>query len=212
MRRILKERDRLLGIGSRSVGMGATATAILCASVPGAIAMPGYLLTLICMLLLGLCQYRLVSPNPLPWLTAALRSRRRLHSRGWSGGIAAAEHGEYRRRRRDRIRVAGIAGDHAGRLTRPPGGSRRRTGDDPGRALVVILSGRTSTPEAVALILLAGWAACAAIGVWLCRAVPRVIAGILEWARHTGRDGLASEAEARRRQGAGSCMTRCWPH
>lgn len=200
MRRILKERDRLLGIGSRSVGMGATATAILCASVPGAIAMPGYLLTLICILLLGLCQYRLVSPNPLPWLTATLASG--IGCILVVGVVASPQNmasiGAVV------VIASGSLGSLAIMLVASPG---RRVVLAVGlamtlaAALVVILSGRTSTPEAVALIL-AGWAACAAIGVWLCRAVPRVITRISRMGQAYRAERLASEAEARRRQGA----------
>ncbi|MEO6827267.1 MAG: ATP-binding protein [Microbacteriaceae bacterium] len=200
MRRILKERDRLLEMGSRSIGMGATATAILCISVPGAIALPGYLLVLICLLLLALCQYRLVSPTPSLWLTATLAVG--LTSILVVGAAAAPQN--IASVSAVVVIASGSLGSLAIMLVSSAG---RRVflavglAMTLGAALAVILSGPKPTPEAVALIL-AGWAACAVIGVWLCRAVPRVITRISRMGQAYRAERLASEAEARRRQGA----------
>ena len=46
MSRIHKERDRLLSVTARNVGLTATATALLCLSVPGTLPLPLFLASL----------------------------------------------------------------------------------------------------------------------------------------------------------------------
>lgn len=200
MTRILKERDRLLGISARGVGMGATATTILCLSVPGTVPVPVYLIALAGLLLLGFCQYRLPSPQPMPWLIATLLVGISLIlTIGLVGAplniacvatvvvLASGSLGStaiilVTTARRWAVLAAGFVLTVAA-------------------ALLVILSGPHPAPEAVALIVV-GWAASATTGLWLCRAVPRVMVRISRMSEAYRVERQASETEAQRRQGA----------
>src|SRR4051812_14737625 len=68
MSRIQKERDRLLSVTARNVGLTATATALFCLSIPGTLPLPLYLASVVLLAALAFAQFQLPTPHPLPWI------------------------------------------------------------------------------------------------------------------------------------------------
>src|SRR6478752_7221299 len=59
MSRIQKERDRLLAATARTVGLTASATALVCLSIPGTLPLPLYLASLVLLACLAYAQFQL---------------------------------------------------------------------------------------------------------------------------------------------------------
>ena len=105
MSRIQKERDRLLSATARNVGLTATATALLCLSIPGTLPLPLYLASLVLLAGLGL--------RPVParrrctrcvWIVTIVVAGRRAHPLITCCPARPLEPGRPQRRRHDRGR------------------------------------------------------------------------------------------------------------
>jgi signal transduction histidine kinase len=71
---IAKERDRLLQRAARAVGLGSTAVALVCFSVPGVLDLATYIAVLPFFLLLALCQYRVGVNQSVVWVLLGVAS------------------------------------------------------------------------------------------------------------------------------------------
>ncbi|HEY8281529.1 MAG TPA: ATP-binding protein [Leifsonia sp.] len=201
MSRIHKERDRLLSVTARNVGLTATATALLCLSVPGTLPLPLFLASLLLLAFLALAQFQLTTLQHLTaWVVVigasgtALILLHLLPGTPLDGaGICA---------------VAMIGGAAVACVSVLSTTSRTRI-LIAGAVALVTLAAETATllgthsraGEPIAFTL-AGWVALTATGVWLSRTVPQVLKRISTMSRAYRVERQASETEARRRQGA----------
>lgn len=199
MTRISTERDRLLASAARATGMTSTALALLCLSLPRSIQSATYPAILLSLLVLGFCQYRLVSSGPIVWLTATVVVG------AMAIGILGAGTGS------NPAAPAALAALGAGSL-----GSAAIMLTTSRRRIALLIGGFVLTqvmlgfafvqyPEAAVrtiLVTVSGWGICTITGVWLARAVPRVMARISSMNRAYRTQRQASETEARRRQNA----------
>ncbi len=200
MSRIQKERDRLLSMTARNVGLTSTATALLCLSIPGAMPLPLYLASLVLLAGLAYAQFRIDSRHQRAWVFAIVASGVALILLQVLPGVplnpaAVSAVGM--------LAGAAVASTSIVSVT------------SPGRvyglivAFVVTLTATAATmlltgsriAEPFALTL-AGWAALTITGVWLSRTVPRTLKRITTMSRAYRVERHASETEARRRQGA----------
>ncbi len=200
MSRIQKERDRLLSTTARYVGLTATATTLLCLSIPGAMPLPLYLASVVLLAGLAYGQLRLGSLHPGIWVVTIVAAGVALTLMQVLPGVplnpaALSAVGM--------LAGGAVASTSIVLVTTP----RRIT------ALVVsfvitlsavagaLLMTSSRLPEPLALTL-AGWFALTVAGVWLSRTVPRTLKRITTMSRAYRVERHASETEARRRQGA----------
>lgn len=200
MSRIQKERDRLLSVTARNVGLTATATALFCLSIPGTLPLALYLASVVLLAALAFAQFQLPTPHPLPWIATIVVA-----------GIAL-------------ILLNLLPGDELGQaalsavgivagLAIPSVAIVSVTGATR-RAILVCAALATLAALITTLLMtgsrwgeplvltLAGWIALTSTGAWLARTVPRTLKRISTMSRAYRVERQASEAEARRRQGA----------
>ncbi len=201
MARIQRERDRLLSVTARNVGLAATATSVLCVSIPGTLPLPLFFASLVLLGIMALAQSQLTSL---------------LHLNSWMVVIGVAGTASILLHLLPGVRLDGAAVSAVGVI----GGAAV--------ACISILAttsrSRMTIAAAVAVVLLAaevgtlaltrsrmgepigftiaGWVALTATGIWLSRTVPRVLTRISTMSRAYRVERQASETEARRRQGA----------
>lgn len=201
MSRIQKERDRLLAMTARNVGLTATATSLFCLSVPGTLPLPLYLAAVVLLACLAYAQFQLVTlTRTTLWVMviviagAAIVLLNLLPDAPLGPAALSA--------------VGMLAGAAVASVAIPTVTSRPRVG------LLVGASVLTLVAESATLVLtgsqlsepllftVAGWVALTATGVWLSRTVPRTLTRISTMSRAYRVERQASETEARRRQGA----------
>lgn len=201
MSRIHKERDRLLAATARTVGLTASATALVCLSIPGTLPLPLYLASLVLLACLAYAQFQLGALlRATLWMCVIvvagaaiiLLNLLPMEPLGPSALSAVGV-----------IGAVGIACLSVLSVT-----SRPRLLLLVGAAVVTL--GSTVTTLLVTqsrlteplLLIVAGWVALTATGVWLSRTVPRTLKRISTMSRAYRVERQASETEARRRQGA----------
>ncbi|MFJ8895871.1 sensor histidine kinase [Leifsonia sp. NPDC102414] len=201
MSRIQKERDRLLTVTARNVGLTATATTLLCLSIPGTLPLPLYLAAVVLLACLAYAQVQLTSlTHTTVWVAvivvagAAIILLNLLPATPLGASALSA--------------VGMVGGASVASVAIPTVTSRGRVG------LLICASVITLAAESATLILsgsqlaepllftVAGWVALTATGVWLSRTVPRTLTRISTMSRAYRVERQASETEARRRQGA----------
>ncbi|WP_345761616.1 sensor histidine kinase [Diaminobutyricibacter sp. McL0608] len=200
MSRIQKERDRLLSTTARYVGLTATATTLLCLSIPGAMPLPLYLASVVLLAGLAYGQLRLGSLHPGIWVVTIV-----------AAGVALVLMQVL-----PDVPLNPAALSAVGMLA---GGAVASTSivlvTTPRRVTALIVSFCITFSAAAAALLmtgsrlaeplaltLAGWCALTITGVWLSRTVPRTLKRITTMSRAYRVERHASETEARRRQGA----------
>lgn len=198
--RILKERDRLLGITARGVGLAATVTVFLCLTVPGALPWPLYFASIPLLMALGYAQYRLGLPDPLRWIVAIVAigivliglnalpgiplNPSSLSAVGTVAGAAVASVSlVFVTRRASAIYLLASFAIIAGALV-----------------TVLLLTGSMLTEPLCFTI--AGWIALSVTGYWLSATIPRLLHRVTSMSHAYQAERQASEAEARRRQSA----------
>ncbi|MFF2052703.1 sensor histidine kinase [Leifsonia sp. NPDC058194] len=201
MSRIQKERDRLLAATARTVGLTASATALVCLSIPGTLPLPLYLASLVLLACLAFAQFQLTSlSRPTLWMgvivvagaSIILLNLLPMEPLGPSALSAVGVVG-----------AVGIACVSVLSVT-----SRSRLVLLIVEAVVTLaatVATLTLTQSRLAeplLLIVAGWVALTATGVWLARTVPRTLKRISTMSRAYRVERQASETEARRRQGA----------
>jgi signal transduction histidine kinase len=199
MSRIQKERDRLLSVTARNIGLTATATALFCLSIPGALPLPLYLASIVLLAALAFAQFQLTS-NQNIWIVTiviagnALILLHLLPATSLDPAALSAV---------GMISAAAIASVSIVCVT-----SVRRW-VFVGVAAVVTLVTLTTTLLVTGsrfgeplVFTLAGWIAMGSVGFWLSRTVPRTLKRISTMSRAYRVERQASETEARRRQGA----------
>ena len=200
MSRIQKERDRILSVTARNVGLTATATALLCLSIPGTLPLPLYFASVLLLAALAYAQFQLPSPHPAPWTITVLVT-----------GVALILLPLLPGRPLDPAAVSAVgmlAGAAIACVSIVSVTSPRKLSSLAGMAAVTLAAvGITLTVTGSRLweplvFTLAGWVALTATGVWLSRTVPRTLKRISTMSRAYRVERQASEAEARRRQGA----------
>ncbi|GAA1446451.1 sensor histidine kinase [Leifsonia poae] len=200
MSRIQKERDRLLSVTARNIGLTASATALLCLSIPGTLPLPLYLASIVLLAGLAWAQFQLTSPSPIVWIVTILIAGNALialHLLPQSaldpaalsavgmiaaGSIATVSFLCVTSTRRIVLLAAGFVLT-LGTLT----------------ATLLLTGSRIGEPTVFAV---ACWVAMIAAGIWLARTVPRTLKRISTMSRAYRVERQASETEARRRQGA----------
>jgi len=201
MSRIQKERDRLLTVTARNVGLTATATTLLCLSIPGTLPLALYLAAVVLLACLAYAQVQLTSlTHTTVWVAvivvagAAIILLNLLPATPLGASALSA--------------VGMVGGASVASVAIPTVTSRGRVG------LLICASVITLAAESATLILsgsqlaepllftVAGWVALTATGVWLSRTVPRTLTRISTMSRAYRVERQASETEARRRQGA----------
>jgi len=201
MSRIQKERDRLLASTARSVGLTATATALICLSVPGSLPIALYLASLVLMVCLAYAQWQLASLLRLTlWMWVIVVAGVALILLHLLPGTALGP---------SAISAVGVIGAAGVACVCVPAVTSRS------RILLLVVSA-TATVAALALTLwltgsrlieplgftATGWVVLTATGVWLSRTVPRTLKRISTMSRAYRVERQASETEARRRQSA----------
>lgn len=201
MSRIQKERDRLLASTARSVGLTATATALICLSVPGSLPIALYLASLVLMVCLAYAQWQLASLLRLTlWMWVIVVAGVALILLHLLPGTALGP---------SAISAVGVIGAAGVACVCVPAVTSRA------RILLLVVSA-TATVAALALTLwltgsrlieplgftATGWVVLTATGVWLSRTVPRTLKRISTMSRAYRVERQASETEARRRQSA----------
>ena len=201
MSRIQKERDRLLTITARNVGLTATATTLLCLSIPGTLPLPLYLAAIVLLACLAYAQFQLATlTHTTVWVVvivvagAAIILLNLLPETPLGAPALSA--------------VGMVGGAAVASVAIPTVTSRGLVG------LLIGASVVTLAAESATLVLsgsplgeplmftVAGWVALTATGVWLSRTVPRTLTRISTMSRAYRVERQASETEARRRQGA----------
>jgi signal transduction histidine kinase len=198
VKRIHKERDRLLRRLARVAGFVGTASALACLLIPG-VATPAELAvgSVVCVLVAAFVGLHTARGATLPALgvvagaiafvvvlgSASVLDAPTITAMAAMCGVAAASVSlPIVVRHRGGLIVAGLA---AAVL-----------------ASVWIVSGWGHDLRAVAVVTAAGWAACTTIGVWIDRAIADATVRIEEVGRAHEAERLASELEAQQRQDA----------
>jgi signal transduction histidine kinase len=198
--RILKERDRLLGLTARGVGLTATVTVFLCLSVPGALPWPLYGASIPLLMALGFAQYRLALPQPMPWIVAIViigivlmclnvlpgipLDPSAISAVGTLAGVSIASCSMIFVTRRASFVYLVVA------FALTLG------------TLVAILVGTGSQLDEPLCFTISGWVALSVTGYWLAATIPRLLRRITNMSRAYQAERQASETEARRRQSA----------
>jgi signal transduction histidine kinase len=197
---IAKERDRLLQRAARAVGLGSTAVALVCFSVPGVLDLATYIAVLPFFLLLALCQYRVGVNQSVVWVLLGVAS-----------GLAVLIVVQ--------VPIGGPPGVALGTAIVPlAAGSIASFAivlvSGVGRLGLLVLSflatstlaglaihsGSVVSQQSAAIVL--GWALATVFGYWLGASVPRAARRIYSIGRAHRAERQASETEAQRRQGA----------
>lgn len=201
MSRIQKERDRLLASTARSVGLTATATALICLSVPGSLPIALYLASLVLIVCLAYAQWQLASLVRLTlWMWVVVVAGVALILLHLLPGTALGP---------SAISAVGVIGAAGVACVCVPAVTSRS------RVLLLVVSA-AATVTALGLTLwltgsrlveplvftVTGWIALTATGLWLSRTVPRTLKRISTMSRAYRVERQASETEARRRQSA----------
>ena len=198
MKRIHKERDRLLRRLARVAGFVGTACALACLLIPG-VATPAELAlgSVICMLVAVLVGLSTARGAMLPAIgivagaiafvvvlgSASVLDAPTTTAMAAMCGVAAASVAlPVVVRRRGGLIVAGLAGAVL--------------------ATVWTVSGWGHDLRAVAVVTAAGWGACTTLGAWIDRAIADATVRIEEVGRAHEAERLASELEAQQRQDA----------
>jgi signal transduction histidine kinase len=201
MSRIQKERDRLLAATARTVGLTATATALLCLSVPGSLPLPLYFASLVLILCLGYAQWQLAGLLRLTmWMWIIVAAGNALILVHLLPGTALGP---------SAISAVGVIGAASVACVCVLAVTSRT------RLILLVASaavtvgslgvtlGMTGSRMAEPLVFtVTGWIALTATGVWLSRTVPRTLKRISTMSRAYRVERQASETEARRRQSA----------
>src|SRR3954452_5682872 len=201
MSRIQKERDRLLAATARTVGLTATATALVCLSVPGSLPLPLYLASLVLVVCLGYAQWQLTALLRLMlWMWVIVVAGVALILIHLLPGTALGP---------SAISAVGVIGAASVACICVLAVTSRP------RILLLIASaaltlaalgvtlGMTGSRMVEPLVFtVTGWIALTATGVWLSRTVPRTLKRISTMSRAYRVEREASETEARRRQSA----------
>ncbi|MDN4598527.1 sensor histidine kinase [Leifsonia virtsii] len=201
MSRIQKERDRLLASTARSVGLTATATALICLSVPGSLPIALYLASVVLLVCLAYAQWQLASLLRLTlWMWVIVVAGVALILLHLLPGTALGP---------SAISAVGVIGAAGVACVSVPAVSSRS------RVLLLVVSA-AATIAALGLTLwltgsrlveplvftVTGWIVLTATGIWLARTVPRTLKRISTMSRAYRVERQASETEARRRQSA----------
>lgn len=201
MSRIQKERDRLLAATARTVGLTATATALVCLTVPGSLPLPLYLASLVLVVCLGYAQWQLTALLRLMlWMWVIVVAGVALILIHLLPGTALGP---------SAISAVGVIGAASVACICVLAVTSRP------RILLLIASaaltlaalgvtlGMTGSRMVEPLVFtVTGWIALTATGVWLSRTVPRTLKRISTMSRAYRVEREASETEARRRQSA----------
>ncbi|HEY2556708.1 MAG TPA: ATP-binding protein, partial [Diaminobutyricibacter sp.] len=185
---------------ARYVGLTATATTLLCLSIPGAMPLPLYLASVVLLTGLAYGQLRLGSLHPAIWVVTIVAAGVALILMQVLPGVplnpaAISALG---------MLAGGAVASTAIVLVTTP---RRVVGlvvsfvitFTAAAGALLLTSSRVAEPLALTL---AGWCALTITGVWLSRTVPRTLKRITTMSRAYRVERHASETEARRRQGA----------
>ncbi|MFI5059907.1 MAG: sensor histidine kinase [Actinomycetales bacterium] len=200
MSRIQKERDRILSVTARNVGLTATATALFCLSIPGTLPLPLYLASVLLLAALAYAQFQLASSHPVPWTMTVVITGVALILLNLLPGTP--------------LGPAGVSA--VGMLAGAAIPCVSILAVTPPRKLSTLAVMAAATLAALGgtlmitgsrlweplVFTLAGWVALTATGVWLSRTVPRTLKRISTMSRAYRVERQASETEARRRQGA----------
>lgn len=212
MERILRQRDRLLAISARLIGLTATAIALVLLAVPGVLPLGLLLLTLPCFAALVAAQVRMGSTRSIIWPLAvvgigiATIVLLRLEAAGTFDALAGVarpigmNHGVS-----DAIRVLAAASVASAGvlLTISLGRMLVLVGAFAATMITVAAVFPDSTALAYAsLTTIAGWAGMAATGTVLSAGLLRAARRISSIGRAHRSERQASETEAQRRQGA----------
>ncbi|MEO7015414.1 MAG: ATP-binding protein [Leifsonia sp.] len=200
MSRIQKERDRILSVTARNVGLTATATALFCLSIPGTLPLPLYLASVLLLAALAYAQFQLASSHPVPWTITVVITGVALILLNLLPGTPLDPAGVSA--------VGMLAGAAIPCVSILAVTSPRKLS-----ALAVMAAATLAALGGTLMITgsrlweplvftLAGWVALTATGVWLSRTVPRTLKRISTMSRAYRVERQASETEARRRQGA----------
>jgi signal transduction histidine kinase len=212
MERILRQRDRLLAISARLIGLAATAVALLLLAVPGVLPLGLLLLTLPFFAALAAVQWRMGSTRTVLWplvvvgVGIATIVLLRLEAVGLFDGMAglSAPVG-MNRGISDAMRVlASCAAASAGiLLTVSLGRMLILVAAFAATMITVAVAFTDSTALAYAsLTTIAGWAGMTATGTVLSTGLLRAARRISSIGRAHRSERHASETEAQRRQGA----------
>ncbi|OJX73911.1 MULTISPECIES: sensor histidine kinase [unclassified Leifsonia] len=201
MSRIQKERDRLLAATARTVGLTASATALVCLSIPGTLPLPLYLASLVLLACLAYAQFQLGTLlRPTLWICVIVVA---------GSAIVLVNLLPMEPLGPSALSVVGVVGAVGiACLSVLSITSRARLFVLIGAAVVTlaaVLATLLVTQSRLAepvLLVVAGWVALTATGVWLSRTVPRTLKRISTMSRAYRVERQASETEARRRQGA----------
>ncbi|MCX7521122.1 histidine kinase [Microbacterium sp. STN6] len=198
--RIQKERDRLLAATSRNIGIIGTFAGILCLSLPGSLPLALYVISVLCLIAMGVLQWQLprghvrvkalgiwalgVGVVLLPIASGTTLNLAALCAIGIVSGAAVASIAIVlvSNTRHFSLLAALFAGD-----------------------VVALLATQLLTdtlPLEPLALTLAGWIACIICGVWLGRMVTQTLRRIESASKAYQAERRASETEARRRQGA----------
>jgi signal transduction histidine kinase len=201
MSRIQKERDRLLAATARTVGLTASATALVCLSIPGTLPFALYLAALVLLACLAYAQFQLAGLlRTTLWSCVIVVAGAGIILLNLLPGVPLGP---------SALSVVGVIGAVGIACLSVLSVTSR------GKSLLLIAAavvtlGATITTLAVTgsrlaeplLLIVAGWVALTATGVWLSRTVPRTLKRISTMSRAYRVERQASETEARRRQGA----------
>ena len=196
---IAKERDRLLQRSTRAIGLGSTAIAFVCFSVPGVLSWTTYLAALPLFAVLAFCQFRLGISQSVVWVclgtAAGLGILVLVQLPGEASGSALG------------AAVVPLAAGAIGSFAMVLTTSVSRT------VLLVFaflatvllseiaLPGKSIVSVHVAAVVL-GWILASVLGYWLSASFPRAARRIYSIGRAHRAERQASETEAQRRQGA----------
>ena len=195
---IAKERDRLLQRSARFIGLGSTAVALVCFSVPGVLHLTTLLSALPLFILLSVSLYRVGVNQSLIWIVLGMLS-------GLGILVVVQLPGESQASPSLGTAIvplaAGAIASFAVVLTSSIG------------RLILLVVGFIATVVLAELAIpgtvsvqdaeiVTGWALAAVFGSWLSASIPRAARRIYSIGRAHRAERQASETEAQRRQGA----------
>ena len=200
MERILRERDRLLQRTARVFGLGFTALALTCLSLPGAVEPTTLLLTLPLFALLAFSQYRSGVTGAIPWAAFAVLSGLAIivivsYPAGSPPTMAATTAVGHL--------AAGSVSSVAIALTLTIGRMALLVAAFVVTMGVTVVStaGTPYAPSTLTFVVF-GWITAVLLGAWLNNSVRRASRRITNIGRAHRAERQASETEAQRRQGA----------
>jgi signal transduction histidine kinase len=197
---IAKARDRLLQRTTRALGLGGTAIAALCLSIPGVLAADTYLVVLPLLVLMAFSQFQVGRNRSIVWVllglvaglailvVAQLPLTERPTAAVGTGlvpvaGLALAAFAVVLTNTTLRIATLAVGVVAAAALTE-----------------LATADGDSVSVEAIAVVF--SWLLCSVLGYWLGSSVPRAARRIFSIGRAHRAERQASETEAQRRQSA----------